>query len=67
MELDALIMEIQFQLLELDALIMEIQFQRQLQPGSAGHIGMGILEFCLQGMGIGWGSQPPSVPQSPYL
>lgn len=53
--------------MELDALIMEIQFQRQLQPGSAGHIGMGILEFCLQGMGIGWGSQPPSVPQSPYL
>ena len=25
---------------------MEIQFQRQLQPGSTGHIGMGILEFC---------------------
>ena len=25
------------------------------------------LEFCLQGVGIGWDSQPPSVPQSPYL
>lgn len=50
------------ELLELDSLILEIQFQCQWQPGmiarSWGHIGIGILVFCLQGVGIGRDTQP---------